>query len=107
MPPLAHAPPARGRGALLACWAAVAAGAASLAAWLVQVWTSNPDTADHCPYIRKTDILGAALLGIGSAALTVGGVSLYLGSRGGMVGTESTAARAPIPPFTVAYHRRF
>jgi hypothetical protein len=60
------------------------------------------DPKGHCPLVRKTDLLGAVLLGVGSAAVTVGAVSLYLGNRGG-VSPEPSSQR----PYGVAFSGRF
>jgi hypothetical protein len=93
-------------------WAGVTAGTLAIAAGVIALVVNGnevsctatvKDDGGHCPFIRKTDVLGASLLGLGSAALTVGGVSLYLGTRGGL-GNERASS---VPPFAVAYRGRF
>jgi TolB-like protein len=61
---------------------------------------AQQDGMGHCPRVRNTGVLGAVLLGVGSASAAVGGISLYLGSQSGP--TES-AGRG----FSVAWNRRF
>ena len=61
---------------------------------------SQQDSMGHCPRVRSTGVLGAVLLGVGGAAATVGGISLYLGSDSN--GTE-TAGRE----FGVAINGKF
>lgn len=51
---------------------------------------SMRDLKNHCPRVYKTDVLGGVLLGVGSAAAAIGGISLYMGSRSDG-GGESTA----------------
>jgi hypothetical protein len=41
------------------------------------------DGMGHCPRVRNTGVLGAVLLGVGSASAAIGGISLYLGSDEG------------------------
>jgi hypothetical protein len=41
---------------------------------------TKQDLMGHCPRVRSTGVLGAVLLGVGSASAAVGGISLYLGS---------------------------
>jgi hypothetical protein len=63
---------------------------------------SVKDGMGRCPLVHSTNVLGAVLLGVGSALGTAGGVSLYLGTRGG-VGSEPSAQRS----FGVAYNGQF
>jgi predicted Zn-ribbon and HTH transcriptional regulator len=44
---------------------------------------SMQDSMGHCPRVRSTGVLGAVLLGVGSASAAIGGISLYLGSESG------------------------
>jgi hypothetical protein len=92
-------------------WIALATGLLAVGAGTVallvdghEVPCSPPerDPMGHCPLIRKTDLAGAVLLGLGSATATAGVVSLYLGSRGGVT-PEPTTQR----PFGLALHGRF
>jgi hypothetical protein len=62
---------------------------------------SQQDDMMNCPRVRSTGVLGAVLLGVGSASAAVGGISLYLGS--GRSGPAESAAR----DFGVAYTGRF
>jgi hypothetical protein len=41
------------------------------------------DPYGHCPWVRSTKWWGAAMVGTGAAAATLGGVFLYLAPRGG------------------------
>jgi hypothetical protein len=77
-------------------WVAVAVGVAALAAgvWAVSVDgdevacdAGQRDALGHCPRVRSTRVLGAALTGVGAASTTLGGFWLYLGGGG--------AARTP------------
>jgi hypothetical protein len=82
-------------------WAALAVGAVEI---LSGVWALamdgkeiscgviEKDPMGHCPRVHNTDVLGAVLLGAGTATVAVGGISLYLASRGG-VSPEPSAAR--------------
>jgi hypothetical protein len=92
-------------------WSALAAGALTIAAGVVALAidgqqiacaASAKDSMGHCPRVRSTNVLGAVLLGVGSALGTAGGVSLYLGSRGG-TSPKPSAQR----PFGIAYSGRF
>jgi hypothetical protein len=92
-------------------WSALTVGVLAIAAGAVALIidgneiscpVAKMDMMGNCPLVRRTDVLGALLLGFGSASVTAGGVSLYLGSRGG-VSPEPSAQR----PFGLAYHRRF
>ncbi len=71
-------------------WAAMAAGllAAAGGAYAVAIdgkeiscSAGDKDAAGRCPYVNKTAVLGAVLIGFGAASASVGGVMLYLGSR--------------------------
>jgi TolB-like protein len=90
--------------ALSAGLLAIASGAVALAMHGKEVSCSSAeeDGYGHCPLVHSTDVLGAVLLGVGSAAATAGGVSLYLGNRGGVT-PEPSAQR----PFGLAYRGRF
>jgi hypothetical protein len=44
---------------------------------------SEKDLYGHCPWVRSTKWWGAAMVGTGAAAATLGGVFLYLAPRGG------------------------
>jgi TolB-like protein len=83
---------------------AIAAGAIALIidGREVSCTAADQDPKGHCPLVRQTSLLGAVLLGVGSAAATVGGVSIYLGSRGG-VSPEPSGQR----PFGIAFDGRF
>ena len=90
-------------------WTALTGGVLTIAAGVIalvidgnEISCSAPDPKGHCPLVRRTGLLGAVLLGAGSAAATVGGVSLYLGSRGGVSPEPSTQR-----PFGVAFNGRF
>jgi TolB-like protein len=82
-------------------WTAIVAGGLSvLVGGVLVILDGNevscqPDEKDmrgHCPEVWNTGGVGAALLGIGAAAGTLGGVWLYLGSpQGGAVGRRDEA----------------
>jgi hypothetical protein len=72
-------------------WAALVVGVAALAAgiWAVHVDGSEVACADgergldmHCPTVRDTRALGAALVGVGGAAAMLGGTWIYFGGMG-------------------------
>lgn len=54
---------------------------------------SQKDGMNHCPLVRDTAALGAVLVGVGAVSTTVGGVSLFLDSRGGTAPEPSLGAR--------------
>jgi hypothetical protein len=91
-------------GARAAGWTVGAAGVAALVAGIA-LFAINGQAAD-CPADvgakachRDTRIGGGVLVGVGVAALGVGGYLLYRGYRkgaGGAVGAERAAARAPL-----------
>jgi TolB-like protein len=92
-------------------WTALTAGVLAIAAGTVGLLmdgkevpcqVDKQDMMGHCPLIRKTDLVGALLLGFGSAGVTAGAVSLYLGSRGG-VSPEPSSQR----PFGLALQGSF
>jgi hypothetical protein len=92
-------------------WTALTVGALTIAAGVVALAidgkeiscaASAKDGLGHCPRVRATNVLGAVLLGAGSALGTAGGVSLYLGNRGG-TSPEPSAQR----PFGIAYNGTF
>lgn len=81
-------------------WTAVAVGLVTVAAgvWAVSIngneiacGASTKDPQGHCPEVHGTAALGAVLIGTGAAAISVGGVWLYLGSK-------------QAPAETAAYH---
>jgi TolB-like protein len=71
--------------ALVAGVVAVAGGSIALAidGREVPCAAERQDGQGHCPLVRRTDLLGAVMLGVGSAAATAGTLSLYFGSRSG------------------------
>jgi hypothetical protein len=91
-------------------WAGLSLGAAAIAGGIyalavdgkeVACAKSQQDSLGHCPRVRSTGVLGAVLLGVGSASAAVGGISLYVGSASGP--SDSTAGRS----FGVAWNGRF
>jgi hypothetical protein len=58
------------------------------------------DGMGHCPRVRSTGVLGAVLLGVGSASAAVGGISLYLGS-------DETGPETASRQFGVALNGKF
>ena len=83
----------------MAGWVAVVVGVAAMAAgvWAVAIdgnevacAASEQDASHHCPNVRNTRALGAALVGVGAASGTIGGVWLYFGSMGTPHPTEGT-----------------
>lgn len=84
-------------------WVSLAVGVVGLAVggWALAVDGSELDCGPaerdprgHCPYVRNTDVLGAVMVGVGAVGASMGGVFLYIGSRGDDPGSESTQARA-------------
>jgi hypothetical protein len=84
----------------LAGWTAVVVGVAAMAAgvWAVAIdgneiacAPSEQDPLHHCPNVRNTRALGAALVGVGAASGTIGGVWLYFGSAGTPHPTEGSS----------------
>jgi hypothetical protein len=82
-------------------WVAMGAATAAIVAgvWALAVdgneiacAPAEKDAMNHCPLVRNTDVLGAVLLGAGTATAAIGGISLYLASRGG-VSPEPSASR--------------
>ena len=67
-------------------WSALGSGVALLAAGLVTIafdgheiaCSTGKDDQGHCPFVRGTKWWGAAMIGVGAAATTVGGTLLYL-----------------------------
>jgi len=53
---------------------------------------AEKDPWGACPHVRNTRVLGAALIGLGVASGTLGGVWLYLGQGRGPRGGEGAAA---------------
>jgi hypothetical protein len=89
-------------------WGGLTVGALAIAGGIVALIAdgkqiecprSQQDGMMHCPRIHSTGVLGAVLLGVGSASAAVGGISLYLGSGP----TAETSSRS----FGVAFNRRF
>jgi TolB-like protein len=85
-------------------WAAVALGAAALAAGIdaetldgdeIACTAAEKDPWGHCPHLRNTRVLAAALVGLGVGSATLGGVWLYLGQGRGPR-TEGTPAAMAI-----------
>ncbi len=73
-------------------WAGVAGGAVLLAAGILTValdhneiscTAQQKDDNGHCPWVRSTKWWGAAMIGVGAAAATLGGVFLYLAPQPG------------------------
>jgi hypothetical protein len=88
-------------------WAALIVGAVSLAAgiWAVSVDgdqiacdVSVRDDLGHCPNVRNTRGLGAALIGIGGATATLGGAWLYIagGAPAGALGPTERASAGSV-----------
>lgn len=84
-------------------WAAVAVGALALVAgiWTVAIdgreiacSAAQRDPFGHCPQVRNTRALGAALVGVGGAFATLGGAWLYIGAAPG--GIAATGERADL-----------
>lgn len=109
--PVASKFPYRGAG-----WAAVAIGAAALAGgiWAVAIDGNELPCADaerdpwgHCPNVRNTRVLGAALIGAGVAAGTLGGVWLYLGAGQAARNNEPASAAPPPPAVAVGWRGTF
>jgi hypothetical protein len=83
-------------------WTALATGLAAIGAGAAMVAidgreiscaAASRDAFGHCPKVRNTRALGAALLGVGGALATGGGLFVWLASdRGG--GSERRAARS-------------
>lgn len=83
-------------------WGAVAIGALALAAgiWAVSAdgdeiacATTERDGFGHCPHVRNTRGLGAALVGLGGAFVTLGGAWLYIATGGpGLIGAGERAS---------------
>jgi hypothetical protein len=89
-------------------WAGLSVGALAIAGGIVALVAdgkqiscprAKQDSMMHCPYVRDTSVLGAVLLGVGSASAAVGGISLYLGSQS----TPESSGRE----VALNYHRRF
>ena len=82
-------------------WAALAVGAVALIAgiWAVSVdgdeiscSSAARDDRGHCPNVRSTRALGAALVGLGGASAALGGAWLFI--AGGSPGVGATVERA-------------
>ena len=99
-------------------WAALIVGAASLAAgiWAVSV-DGNPiacevgarDDLGHCPTVRNTRSLGAALIGVGAATATLGGAWLYIAGGGpaGVLGPTERASAGSVRGASLLLGGRF
>ena len=84
-------------------WAALALGAAALAAGIyaetldgdeIACSAAEKDPWGHCPHLRNTRVLAAALVGLGVGSATLGGVWLYLGQGRGPRGEGTPSAMA-------------
>src|SRR5262245_25660364 len=73
-------------------WTAIALGAAALAGGIyaetldgneIPCSTAEKDPWGHCPHLRSTRVLAAALIGLGVGSATLGGFWLYLGQGRG------------------------
>ena len=73
-------------------WAAIALGAAALAGGIyaeaidgneIACSDAEKDPWGHCPHLRNTRVLAAALVGLGVGSATLGGLWLYLGQGRG------------------------
>jgi TolB-like protein len=84
-------------------WAAVALGAAAVAAGIyamtldgdeIPCSAAEKDPWGHCPHLRNTRVLAASLIGLGVGSATLGGFWLYLGQGRGprAEGTPSALA---------------
>ena len=91
-------------------WTGLAVGALAIGGGIVALvvdgneiscMQARKDIYGNCPRVLNTDILGAVLLGLGSASAAIGGVSLYLGDR---IPSEPSARR---PTFGIAVRGRF
>jgi TolB-like protein len=94
-------------------WTAIALGVIALASgiWAEAVdgrelscASTERDPWGHCPQVRDTRALGAALIGVGGAAATLGGVWLYLGQGRGPRGVGDAAAPSSV---ALGYSGRF
>jgi len=81
-------------------WSGVAGGALLLAAGILTMSFDNSEIAcslqqkdvnGHCPRVRSTKWWGAAMIAVGAAAATVGGVFLYLAPQPGRTSLGATA----------------
>jgi hypothetical protein len=84
-------------------WAAIVFGALAVVAGVWAVATdggelacapSQRDDFGHCPKVRNTRALGAALVGLGGVSATLGGAWLYIGAVGG--GVPASGERADL-----------
>ena len=82
-------------------WAALALGAAALAAGIyaeaidgdgIPCSAAEKNPWGHCPNLRNARVLAAALVGLGVGAATLGGVWFYLGQGRGPRGEPSAVA---------------
>jgi hypothetical protein len=87
----------------IAGWSTLGGGAAVLLAGILTMAADNHEIAcsadekdlnGHCPYVRSTKWWAAAMVGVGVAAVTVGGTFLYLAPRPTPVGIGATASVA-------------
>jgi len=72
-------------------WSALGVGAAAIIGGIyalaingneIACSSGEKDPMGHCPYIRKGDVLGAVLIGVGAVSASLGGVSLFMATRG-------------------------
>jgi hypothetical protein len=86
-------------------WAAVAAGALAVVAgiWAVAVdgneiacSDAQRDPFGHCPNVRNTRVLGAALVGVGGVLGTLGGAWLYIGAAPGGIAAPGELKHATL-----------
>ncbi len=84
-------------------WAALVVGVAAVAAGIWAVAADGNEVAcpngphdqlGHCPTVRSTRTLGAALIGAGAASATLGGAWIYI--AGGMPGVAGPSERADL-----------
>jgi TolB-like protein len=89
-------------------WAAVALGAVALAGGIyaetldgkeIPCAEAEKDPWGHCPHLRNTRVLAAALVGLGVGSAVLGGFWLYLGQGRTREGTPSA--------MTIGYSGRF
>jgi len=80
-------------------WGSIGGGAALLAAGILTLTFDNgeiscsaseKDSNGHCPYVRSTKWWGAAMVGVGAVAATIGGVFIYLAPRPGTTTVGAT-----------------
>ncbi len=81
-------------------WVGLAVGAVSVVGGIYAGFLDGNEIAcadkdkgmgGHCPKVRDTKALAIALVGVGVASLSLGGVSVFLASQGGVSGVTETA----------------